>query len=178
MDRTLETERLELRVPVAADLAAVATLWKDPELVKFIGRHPLSREQAWQRLQRIVGHWALAGYGVFAVVERATGRYVGEVGIANFERDVVPPIGKFEMGWIMSPLVQGHGYASEAVFAVLALHDRHFPREVVSCSIHVDHAASLRVAAKAGFVERTRTTYHDDPTVILDRNAPHAAHVA
>ena len=106
MDRTIETERLELRVPVAADLAAVAMLWKDPELVKFIGRRPLSREQAWQRLQRNVGHWALAGYGVFVVIERTTGQYVGEVGIANFERDVVPPIGKFEMGWIISPLVQ------------------------------------------------------------------------
>jgi RimJ/RimL family protein N-acetyltransferase len=169
VDRTIETERLSLRVPVATDLAAAAALWKDPELVKFIGRRPLSREQAWQRLQRLVGHWTLAGYGVFAVIERATGQYVGEVGIANFERDVVPPIGKFEMGWIISPLVQGRGYASEAVFAVLARHDRHFPREVVSCSIHADHAASLRVAAKAGFVERARTTYNDDATVILDR---------
>ncbi|HEY1693003.1 MAG TPA: GNAT family N-acetyltransferase [Polyangiaceae bacterium] len=171
MDRAIETERLSLRVPVATDLAAVATLWRDPELVKFIGRRPLSREQAWQRLLRLVGHWALAGYGVFVMIERATGRYVGEVGIANFERDVVPPIGPFEMGWIVSPSVQGRGYASEAVSAVLALHDRHFPRAVVSCSIHADHAASLRVAAKHGFVERARTTYNDDPNVILDRKA-------
>jgi RimJ/RimL family protein N-acetyltransferase len=169
MDRTIETERLSLRVPVATDLEAIATLWKDPELVKFIGKRPLSREQAWQRLLRLVGHWALAGYGVFAVIERATGRYVGEVGIANFERDVVPAIGKFEMGWIVSPTVQGRGYASEAVGAVLAVHDRHYPREVVSCSIHAEHGASLRVAAKAGFVERVRTIYNDDPTVILDR---------
>jgi RimJ/RimL family protein N-acetyltransferase len=127
VDRTIETERFTLRVPVATDLSAMATLWKDPELVKFIGRKPLSREQAWQRLQRIVGHWALAGYGVFAVTERASGRYIGEVGIANFERDIVPPIGRFEMGWIISPLVQGRGYASEAVRAVLAAHDRHYP---------------------------------------------------
>jgi RimJ/RimL family protein N-acetyltransferase len=76
------------------------------------------------------------------------------------------------MGWIISPLVHGRGYATEAVFAVLAAHDRHYPREVASCSIHVDHAASLRVAAKAGFIERTRTTYGDDPTVILDRHVP------
>ena len=48
--------------------------------------------------QCLVGHWTLADYGVFAVIERATGVYVGEVGIANFERDVVPAIGKFEMG--------------------------------------------------------------------------------
>jgi RimJ/RimL family protein N-acetyltransferase len=156
VDRTIETERLALRVPVAADLAAVATLWKDPELVKFIGRRPLSREQAWQRLQRNVGHWALAGYGVFAVIERASGQYVGEVGIANFERDVVPPIGKFEMGWIISPLVQGRGYASEAVLAVLALHDRHYPGQVASCAIHAEHAASLRVAAQASSRERVR----------------------
>jgi RimJ/RimL family protein N-acetyltransferase len=52
MDRTVETERLLLRVPVAADLAAVAALWKDPELVKFIGRRPLSREQAKGKLRR------------------------------------------------------------------------------------------------------------------------------
>lgn len=75
------------------------------------------------------------------------------------------------MGWIISPLFQGRGYASEAVLAVLALHDRHYPDQVASCAIHAEHAASLRVAAKAGFVERTRTTYGDDPTVILDRRA-------
>ena len=64
--------------------------------------------------------------------------------------------------------MKGRGYASEAVSAVLALHDRTFPGEVVSCSIHADNAASLRVAEKARFAERTRTTYNDEPTVILD----------
>jgi RimJ/RimL family protein N-acetyltransferase len=166
---TLTTERLILRVHVASDLDACAALWGDPEVVKFVGKQVATREQAWARLQRYVGHWHLFGYGFFAVVDRVTGQYVGEVGIANFERDITPPVSAFETGWVLSPAAQGRGLASEALRAVLGWTDVTFPNQTTTCIINVDHVASLRVAEKAGYRERIRTTYHDDPCVLLDR---------
>src|SRR3546814_19996070 len=49
-------------------------------------RQPLSPEDAWNRLLRYAGHWTLLGYGIFAVVEKASGRFIGETGIADFHR--------------------------------------------------------------------------------------------
>src|SRR3546814_20735698 len=49
-------------------------------------RQPLSPEDAWNRLLRYAGHWTLLGYGIFAVVEQASGRFIGETGIADFHR--------------------------------------------------------------------------------------------
>jgi RimJ/RimL family protein N-acetyltransferase len=166
----IETERLTLRIPIAADLEPIAKMWADPDTVKFIGKVPMTREQSWQRLQRYVGHWALHGYGSFALIERASGRYVGEVGIANFEREITPPIGPFEAGWVLSPTVHGRGYASEALRGALAFHDEKFPGVPVRCIIDTANAPSLKVAAKAGFVEATRATYHNDVVIVLERN--------
>src|SRR3546814_2786705 len=46
-------------------------------------RQPLSPEDAWNRLLRYAGHWTLLGYGIFAVVEKASGRFIGEIGRAS-----------------------------------------------------------------------------------------------
>jgi RimJ/RimL family protein N-acetyltransferase len=39
----------------------------------------------------------------------------------------------------------------------------------MTCIIHPDNAASLRVARKLGFGEIARSTYHDSPVVVLER---------
>jgi RimJ/RimL family protein N-acetyltransferase len=173
---TLTTERLILRVHTAADLDACTALWADPEVVKFVGNKVSTREQSWARLQRYVGHWQLSGYGFFAVVDRFTAQYLGEVGMANFERDITPPVSAFETGWVLAAAAQGRGLASEALRAVLGWTDVAFPGQTTTCIIDVHHVASLRVAEKAGYRERLRTTYHGDPCVVLDRRtAPTAA---
>ena len=43
--------------------------------------HPATREEAWARLLRYAGHWALLGYGFWLVEDRTTGSFVGEVGV-------------------------------------------------------------------------------------------------
>lgn len=57
----------------------------DPEL-DFPSRQPISREEAWHRLMRYAGHWALLGYGNFAVIEKSSGQYVGETGLWDAHR--------------------------------------------------------------------------------------------
>jgi RimJ/RimL family protein N-acetyltransferase len=167
---TLATDRLLLRPPTATDLDAIAAMWSDPEVVRFIGGgKPFSREQSRQRLLRYVGHWTLFGYGSFSVIDRVTGQFLGDVGVQNFERDIEPPLGPFEAGWVLASSAHGRGLASEALAAVLAWIETKFPGQTTSCIIDTDNAPSLRVAAKAGYRERVRTTYHDTPVVMLDR---------
>ena len=165
---TIETARLVLRAHRESDLDDVAAMWGDADVARFIGGKPSTREEVWARLLRYLGHWSIKGYGFFAVCERATGRFVGDVGIADFKRELEPPLALPEVGWVLAPHAHGKGYATEAVEAALGF-GRHLG--TLTCLIDPDNVPSLRVAAKCGFVEVRRTTYHSSPTVVLERPA-------
>ncbi|MEO8698957.1 MAG: GNAT family N-acetyltransferase [Kofleriaceae bacterium] len=161
----IETARLVLRGHREADLDDAAVMWADPEVTRFIGGKPSTREEVWSRLLRYVGHWSLNGYGFWAVCEKATGRFAGEVGMADFKRDMEPALDAPEVGWVFAPHAHGKGYATEAVQAALAWGVRLGGR--FSCLIGTDNRASIRVAEKCGFQETGRTTYHAEPTIVL-----------
>lgn len=109
---TIETERLRLRAPVLADFEHWAAFF-ETERSAFEGG-PLPRRAAWRVWASDVSIWALRGYGPFGVEDRATGAYLGEVGI--YEGDSFP---EPELGWFVLPEAEGKGYAAEAARAVM-----------------------------------------------------------
>jgi RimJ/RimL family protein N-acetyltransferase len=166
---TLETERLILRAHAASDFADLLAMWQDPEVTRHITRRASTHEEGWARLQRYAGNWALLGYGFWAVTEKGTGRFAGDVGAAHFEREMQPGFdGDPEVGWVLSPAFQGKGYATEAVRAALAWCDREL-RTALACMIGPANAASLRVAAKCGFREFHRGDHKNEPVVLFRR---------
>ena len=170
---TLTTARLTLRAPRADDFDASFAMWRDPAVVRFIGGRAFSREEAWGRILRYVGHWAVLGYGLWAVEDRA-GRYVGEVGFGDFHRELEPGFGYTpEAGWVLAPWAHGQGLGREAVLAAVAWADRHLGERTV-CMIDPANAPSLAVAARAGYVETGRAAYKGEPTVLLERRRPPA----
>lgn len=171
----LETERLFLRGHRAEDLDDCAAMWGDPEVTRYIGGKPSRREETWGRLLRYVGHWSLLGFGYWVARERSSGRFVGEIGLADFERDITPPFGGApEAGWAIATWASGKGYATEGLRAVLAWADERFPRTV--CMIDEGNVASVRVAAKCGYHEWQKTAYHGTPTVLYERIVAAQAH--
>ena len=76
---TLETARLILRPTSLEDLDGFAALSADPEVARFLGGVQ-TRAAAWRGLCTIAGSWALQGFSVFSVLEKATGRWVGRIG--------------------------------------------------------------------------------------------------
>jgi RimJ/RimL family protein N-acetyltransferase len=168
---TLVTERLILRPHRLDDFGASAALWADPAVVRFIGGVPFNREQSWSRLLRYKGSWHFLGFGFWAVEERQSGDFVGEVGFLEGRRAMTPSIeGTLETGWVLSPSAHGKGYATEALTAVVAWGQARFPDQRMTCIIATENSASLRVAAKLGFDEVTRTTYNESAIALLERN--------
>jgi RimJ/RimL family protein N-acetyltransferase len=160
----LETPRLLLRPHRVEDFEALATLWADPAVTRFIGK-PSSREESWARLLRYGGLWPLLGFGYWAVEDRATGAYLGDVGFADFHRAMDPaPPALPEMGWVLAPAAHGRGVATEAASAALAWLGR-----PCFCIIDPAHAGSLRVAAKLGFVAAGLCRYRNADTTLLTR---------
>jgi RimJ/RimL family protein N-acetyltransferase len=164
----IETARLTLRGHRTEDLPECASMWSHPEVTRHIGGRPFSEEEVWGRVLRYIGHWTALGYGYWALREKSTGRFVGELGFADFKRDIQPPLEAPEIGWALSPWAHGKGYATEAVQAAVAWGDGHLaPRTV--CLISPANRASIRVADKCGYVEYGRTTYKGEPTILYER---------
>ena len=167
---SIDTERLTLRAHRLEDFPDTRAMWAQPEVTRYIGGRPLAEEEVWLRLLRYVGHWSLLGFGYWAIRERGSDRFAGEVGFAIGKRSLEPSFGDApEIGWALAPWAHGKGYATEAVRAALAWGADHFgPRRTV-CMISPENLPSLRVAEKCGYREFARTTYKGDPIILFER---------
>jgi RimJ/RimL family protein N-acetyltransferase len=158
----IETERLLLRALGAEDFEAYADMVADPEVTRYLAAgEPLSRWEAWRQLAMIIGHWELRGFGMWAVEERATGRFLGRIGC--FEPDGWPA---FEIGYTLARHAWGKGYATEGVAASL-----HYARAVlqkadVASIIRPDNAASIRVATRLGATLAETVEFFGAPALV------------
>ncbi|MFE0698759.1 GNAT family N-acetyltransferase [Streptomyces sp. NPDC058872] len=103
------TARLLLRPVREADLDAVTRLWTDPEVRRHLGG-PVIAPVVRIRRRRVVG-----APGVHAVTRAGDGVLVGLVTVEEGARN-----GETEISYQFLPEHWGHGYAREAVGAVVA----------------------------------------------------------
>ena len=145
-------------------------MWADPVVTQYVGGKPLTEEESWTKFLRYAGHWSMLGFGYWVVEEKATGNFAGEIGFADYKRDVQPSLkGVPEIGWVLASQAHGKGYATEAVRAITAWGEMHFGPVRTACLIAPENAASIRVAVKCGYREFQPTTYHGHPVLMFIR---------
>jgi RimJ/RimL family protein N-acetyltransferase len=155
----LETERLILRGHRLADFNHSAAMWGDPVVTRYTTGKPLTEEECWTRLLRYIGHWTLLGFGYWVAEEKGTGNFIGEIGFADYKRDMQPSLnGMPESGWILASHAHGKGYATEALRAAVQWGDEHFGSPT-ACVIVPENLASVHVALKCGYEEAQPATY-------------------
>lgn len=168
----LETARLRLRGHERRDFDASAAMWGDAEVARFIGGRPSSREEVWGRYLRYIGMWPTLGCGYWVIEEKATGRFLGEIGFMDAMREITPSLeGLAEHGWALVAEAQGQGLASEAVAATIEWGAGHFTPFQPVCMISPENAPSIKLAEKFGYREFARTTYKGAPTILFRRTA-------
>jgi RimJ/RimL family protein N-acetyltransferase len=148
---TLATDRLIIRPLALADFEAYMAAWADPDMTRFIGGQPRDRTTSWGKFLQGAGLWAILGYGYWTFAERATGRFLGNGGLSQFERGVAELVGHVEAGWAFVPAAWGQGYATEAMEAVMGWADATLKPPEIRAIIDHDNRASVRVAEKLGF---------------------------
>src|SRR5688572_17566513 len=129
------------------DIETYAAWCADEETMRFVGGKTLARDDAWRSMASIAGHWALRGFGMWAVDEKATGALVGRVGV--WFPEGWPGI---EIGWLVGREHRGKGYATEAAqrsidWAWQRWSAQELPRLI--SIIHVDNQASIKVAERS-----------------------------
>lgn len=143
---TLETERLLLRPFRDDDVDAYAAMCADSEVMRYIGgRTVLSREDAWRQMAMFVGHWQLRGFGMWAVQERASGSFVGRVGL-HFPEGWPDR----ELAWTLARPHWGRGFALEAARAALTHAFGPLGWHRVISLIDPDNIRSIRLAERLG----------------------------
>jgi RimJ/RimL family protein N-acetyltransferase len=166
----LTTERLTLRAHGAADHADSLALWSDPEVARHIGGSPSTAEEVWSRILRYGGLWPLLGYGYWHVSETATGRFLGEAGLADYRRALGEVSGFApEAGWAFAPSAHGKGYAREAMAAILAWADDTLAATRTVCMIAPANAPSRRLADRLGYRPLGAATYRGSETLLFER---------
>ena len=144
----IETPRLILRVPRAEDLDGWAAMMLDEEAAKYIGG-AAPREVSWRGLMTVIGAWHATGIGMFSVIEKSSGQWVGRLG--PWRPEGWPGT---EIGWAIARECWGRGYAPEgAEISTEWAFDNLGWTDVIH-SIDPRNAASQAVARKLGSTNR------------------------
>ena len=140
----LETERLVLRLPRLDDFERYAQLHADADAARYIGG-VLPRAAAWRKFLQMPGAWAVQGFAMFSVEDKASGLWLGQMG--PWRPDGWPGN---EIGYAFHPDAWGRGYAFEAAVAAIDwAFDALGWREVIH-TIAPANTASKRVAERLG----------------------------
>ena len=165
---SLETERLRLTALGDRHYEAYASMLADASSTRFVGDgQPLDRMNAWRSMAMLLGHWALRGYGMWAVELKDSGEFIGRVGLHNPEG--WPDL---ELGWMLMPQQRRKGYATEAARAALdfAFTEIKAPRAV--SLIRAENTASERVARRLGGRQATTIDFLGHATLVYVYHPP------
>jgi RimJ/RimL family protein N-acetyltransferase len=152
----VEAARLRL-VPLSARFNDdLFRLFHEPEVADWLFlTGPPTREQLEARTVIHEQIWGARGYGMFAVLERASERFVARVGAMT-----TPETGRIEIAWSTIRDAWGKGYASEAAKAAIDFTFANSTLDALDCYLRPDNTASRKVAEKVGFrYEDTRFLY-------------------
>ena len=154
----LETERLVLRPPVAEDAEALAPMYADPEVMRYVGDgHTFTREETDRSVQRMLQAWQADDFGLFTVVRKEDEAVIGRVGLIvwNPETWQVTKAGangptELEVGYTLGQPFWHRGYATEAAGAARDFALRELGAERLIALIIHGNEASENVARKLG----------------------------
>ncbi|USI88394.1 GNAT family N-acetyltransferase [Rhodococcus pyridinivorans] len=100
----------------------------------------------------VEGEWLVL---VLAIVERSTGRVIGEVDLKHASADAG------EVGYVIAADRQGHGFANEALTELIRFAFDDLSFEALTASISPGNEASVALVRKHGFQRNAARDSHD-----------------
>ena len=153
---TLHTKRLTLRMPRASDFEIDLEFSRSDRCLAFGEKR--NSDETFNPLAFNIGHWALKGFGAWAVEDTNDHTYFGRIGVMQMPSWEYP-----ELGWVLTnPVAEGTGIAYEAAIAARehAFTTLDFPKLV--STIRVSNERSIKMAKRLGatYVNTQETPKH------------------
>ena len=163
----LQTERLSLRHFEAEDLEALFALYRDPDIRRYFpdGTRTLAEtkeELEWHRQ----GHPRHPELGLWAAVERSSGKLLGRCGLLPWTIDGVAEV---ELAFLIDKTRWGEGFATEAALALCRYAHERLQRQRLICLVMHGNTASVRVAEKVGMAYERDYSDEFGPCMIYAR---------
>lgn len=159
----IETERMAFRKYTMDDLDFFASLWRNPEVVRFIGNgEPKTRSEAAERLEKWIAVYE-SGLGMYLAMDKESGKSIGHAGLMP---QMVDGASRVEIGYWLSPSYWGQGLAKEAAAGF-----RDYGLEVLDqpnliSLINPNNPASIFVARRIGMSYEKTTKIHGNPVLV------------
>ncbi len=140
----IETERLALRTWMPGDAEAAYAIYGDSEAMRFVPGGAVAHDAIPAWIEALMHSSEGAEAGVWPAILKSERRIVGAFGIAP------SPWGDTELSWMLARGDWGHGYATEAVRAVIgyAFSQLHVRR--IYAAVDLADARSVALAYRAG----------------------------
>lgn len=144
-----ETDRLIIREQTVEDIDALYELYNDPDVRKFTEDLYEDRDQEIQYLKDYINNqYRFCEYGVWAVIEKQSGRLIGRIGISNrAEYDDA------EIGYVIRRDCRRKGYATEACSAIIRYAQKELGMKKINAFTLKENAAGIALLDKLGFLK-------------------------
>ena len=142
-----ETERLRVRHFTPDDLDDIDAITGDAIVSRYVGDgKPLPRSEAERWIGVSLNNYATKGYGASAIIEKASGAFIGICGLVRYSRD----LGDAEKINFFAQATRGRGLAKEVVRALLDDGFKTHKLGSIIATIDTEHTRSVRVAEACG----------------------------
>lgn len=160
----LTTNRLVLRHLELDDLEPLYALYRDPEMRRYFpdGTRTLAEtkeELEWHQH----GHPRYPELGLWATVERESGKFLGRCGLLPWTIDGAQEV---ELAYLIAKERWGQGYATEAARGIVRYAKEQLGLTRLICLITHGNVASTRVAEKVGMTYEREHTDEFGPCLI------------
>ena len=151
----LQSRRILLRAPAAMDFPVYKRFYADPGASRFYGG-PLTPDLAWRKLAYDLGHWALRGYGMWSIIEKASDTMIGSCGIVWAEGWP-----RHELTWWITPTRRRQGYALEASRAAIDWAHDSLGWPELETHMNDENAPARALVQKLGGIQTARIRFPD-----------------
>jgi ribosomal-protein-alanine N-acetyltransferase len=148
----LTTERMLFRAHEPRDLEPYCAMEMDPEVRRYVGGYPRTREAAEQRFQQALANTTDTRLRMWATVLKAEDQYVGRCGLYPHMTGNAAAPGEAALGFYIARAYWGRGLATEAACAFVSFGFHELKLARIVTAVQVENAASVRVLEKLGFV--------------------------
>lgn len=146
LDFPLVGASIELRPFQLADIPAIHEVYRDPEVMRWVGEGAVTGiDVTGSMVRQYMAHQRLHGFGFWAVVEREDGTVIGDAGLS------LTVTGEVEMGYTLGRAWWKRGLGSQAAALCVAAAFGPLQLPELRALVEEPNHASRRVLEKLGF---------------------------
>lgn len=162
----LETDRLKVRESVLEDIEEFYRIYQEPSITYYMEGLFKQREEEYAYMKAYIQQiYGFYGFGLWTVIQKATGRIIGRAGLSVREGYGLP-----ELGFVIEASQQRKGFGYEVCSAILRYAKEELQFDQVQALVKSANTASLRLLERLGFLYDRDVVESEHPYQLFLKN--------